>query len=48
MEIICVQGQHKLCTFLFMTDKICDNISYTNVVEMHCNQSEQYRIHQTV
>lgn len=27
MKIICVQGQHKLCTFLFMTDKVCDNIS---------------------
>lgn len=48
MEIICLQGRHKLCTFPFMTAKVCDNISYIIVVEMYWYQSQQYLIHQMV
>lgn len=48
MEIICLQGQHKLCTFPFMRAKVRDNTSYTSVVEMYWYQSQQYLIHQVV
>lgn len=48
MEIICLQGQYKLFTFLFMTARVCDNISYISIVEMYWYQSEQYLIDQTV
>lgn len=46
IEIICLQGQHKLCTFLFTIAKTCDNISY--IVGLCWSQSEQYLIHQMV
>lgn len=35
MEIICLQEQHKLCAFPFMSTTVCDDISYASVVGMY-------------
>lgn len=35
MEITCLQEQHELWAFPFMTTTVYDNISYTSIVGMY-------------